>query len=340
MSSLDTKYAEAVKLYAETTRTQKDIAEACGVSLSGFRTYLCTHRRDLLLVRHRVSHCMPNDKLGGRTGQRVMAHEKYKKAIEACDSEEYLKFNISQIARLFGLNGTALANQLRMHYPDIFERREKERHRRGLNDNQHRGARPQAVRQYAEAVEMCRTTDLPIKEIAELCKVSFTGLRQHIQFYHQDIRRKRMKVREGNVRQTRKGKRNGNNGLHVPRPEVAEKYAQAVELYRTTDLAVEEIARREGLALPGLRFHLRAWHSDLMMERRGVNAEGEENPYEKLGSTKRYSKAVGCKYAEAIRLLREGNDSLREICRKLGLVYNSVGGFVRRNYPELLKKAD
>ena len=399
MSSLATKYAEAVKLYAETTRTQKDIAEACGVSLNGFRTYLCTHRRDLLLARHQVNKAS-KAKLGGKSGQRVMAHEKYKEAIEACDSEEYLKFNISQIARLFGLNGTALANQLRMHYPDIFERREKERHRRGLNDNQHRGARPQAIRQYAEAVEMYRTTDLTIKEIAELCKVSFTGFRQHVQFYHQDIRRKRMEVREKNVRQTRKGKRNGNNGLHVPRVEVAEKYARAVELYRTTDLSVEEISRREGLALPGLRFHLRVWHSDLMMERRGVNAEREENPYEKLGSTKRYSKAAGSKYAEAIRclkecdrsvcsvakeygfhpevfraylrehepeliaergmmqaangkrvkkssaekyaeairLLEEGHDSLKEICRKLGLVYNSVGGFVRRNYPELLKK--
>ena len=94
------------------------------------------------------------------------------------------------------------------------------------------------------------------------------------------------------------------------------------------------ISRREGLALPGLRFHLRAWHSDLIPEliaERGMM---------QAANGKRVKKSSAEKYAEAIRLLEEGHDSLKEICRKLGLVYNSVGGFVRRNYPELLKKVD
>ena len=176
------------------------------------------------------------------------------------------------------------------------------------------------------------------------------------------------------------------------------KYERAVELYRTTDRAVEEIAEQEGVSLSGFRYHLRTWHPELMMERRGVDASGEENPYERLKEVKRYSKAVSNKYAEAIRCLkesdrsvnevaktfglhgdvfrgylkehepelaasrgmvtsengkrvskksaekyaeairqfREGKESLKGICRRLGLVYNSVGGFVRRNYPELL----
>lgn len=398
MTIIHEKYAKALHLYTTTRQTQKAIAEACGVSVKGFRAYLYRYRRDMLMSRYEQGNSPANTKLGGKKGQGVVAHRKYKEAIEACDSEDYLKYNVSQIARHFGLNGTALANQLRMHYPDIFERREKERMKRGLNDNLHRGVRQQSIRQYAEAVEKYRTTDLTVKEIAEICKVSFTGLRQHLQFYHKDISKKRMVERERNARQTLKGKRSGNNALHIPRKEKVKKYERAVELYRTTDRAVEEIAEQEGVSLSGFRYHLRTWHPELMMERRGVDASGEENPYERLKEVKRYSKAVSNKYAEAIRCLkesdrsvnevaktfglhgdvfrgylkehepelaasrgmvtsengkrvskksaekyaeairqfREGKESLKGICRRLGLVYNSVGGFVRRNYPELL----
>ena len=65
-------------------------------------------------------------------GQRPETHAKYKEAIAACDSMEYIECNVSQIAREFGLDGTNLARQLRTHYPDVLEFRERERQRLGL----------------------------------------------------------------------------------------------------------------------------------------------------------------------------------------------------------------
>lgn len=44
------------------------------------------------------------------------------------------------------------------------------------------------------------------------------------------------------------------------------------------------------------------------------------------------------KYAEAIRLYETTPDSLKSIAARLGLVYKSLGGYVRRNHPEVLER--
>lgn len=72
--------------------------------------------------------------------QKPATHAKYKDAIEACGSMEYIRMNISQIAREFGLGAANLSRQLRTHYPELIEFRECERVRLGLNDNLPRGS--------------------------------------------------------------------------------------------------------------------------------------------------------------------------------------------------------
>lgn len=74
-------------------------------------------------------------------GQLPATRAKYRKAIEACDSMDYIDLNVSQIAREFGLDGTNLGRQLRTHYPGVIERREKVRERLGISDNLPRGIR-------------------------------------------------------------------------------------------------------------------------------------------------------------------------------------------------------
>ncbi len=44
------------------------------------------------------------------------------------------------------------------------------------------------------------------------------------------------------------------------------------------------------------------------------------------------------KYSETIRLYETTGESLKSIAARLGLVYNSVGGYVRRHYPELIRR--
>ena len=44
------------------------------------------------------------------------------------------------------------------------------------------------------------------------------------------------------------------------------------------------------------------------------------------------------KYAEAIRLYTTSTETLKSIAQRLGLNEKSVGGYLRRNYPELIRK--
>ena len=207
------KYREAVGLYGSTVLSVRAICARCGVSYAGFRSYLYKYRRDLLLSRHGVAVPSVSDaartRLRGCRGQTASARAKYGDAIAACGDAKYIEYNVSQIAHLFGLNPTGLSNQLRAHCPGLLERRERERQRLGLADNQQRGVRPWCREQYAAAVKLLRTTELTLPEVAEKCGVSFTGLRQHVCFYHKDLQQTRSELRERAKTQKRKRSRHG-----------------------------------------------------------------------------------------------------------------------------------
>ena len=44
------------------------------------------------------------------------------------------------------------------------------------------------------------------------------------------------------------------------------------------------------------------------------------------------------KYAEALNIYQTTSEPLKSIAQRLGLTYNSLGGFIRRNYPEAIEK--
>ena len=69
------------------------------------------HHRNLIIRRHSLTE-YANVKLRGCKGQTTSAHYKYKDAIAACDSTEYIEYNISQIARIFDVDCSSLASQL------------------------------------------------------------------------------------------------------------------------------------------------------------------------------------------------------------------------------------
>ena len=138
--TLHQKYAQAVTLYTSTERSLKDIAGECGVSATALGAYLRRYRRVLVLCCFGMEEdgC---SKAAGR--QTAPAHAKYKEAVAACDMMEYIDLNVSQVARKFRVDGTALANFMRTHYPDIPVRREALRRTLGINANIRRGARPE-----------------------------------------------------------------------------------------------------------------------------------------------------------------------------------------------------
>ena len=330
------KYREAVDLYGSTLLSVRAICARCGVSYAGFRSYLYKYRRDLLLSRHGVAVPSVSDaahtRLRGRRGQTAAARAKYGDALAACGDAKYIEYNVSQIAHLFGLNPTGLGNQLRAHCPGLLERRESERRRLGLADNQQRGQRPWCREQYAGAVELLRTTEMTVSEVAERCGVSFTGLRQHVCFYHKDLQQARSELRERAKTQKRKGHVTGSGRRHEPTAGSRERYREAVRLYRNTAMTIKEIAEKLGLNPFAFTSYLQTWHREDVFARRG--AEYREDAI--LSQTKQYKKPTAAKYAPAIERLRAENRPTSEIAAEFGLHPEPSGYDARFERPQRL----
>lgn len=251
----EAKYRPALELYATSDLSTVDICRWCEVSLSGFSRYVNTYHRHLMLERNGIR-CSPeeagNIKMNRRCGQRPETHAKYKEAIAACDSMDYIDYNVSQIAREFGLSGTNLGRQLRTHYPEVLEFRERARQRLGLDDGLPRGTRLWCKEQYAEAVEMLQADRyITVQDAAERCNVSYSGLEQHLIFYHKELVENRIKIRKQALKQQCKGKITGCGTLHAPTPEIVGKYAEALHLYRTTPMSARKIAKQTGVSIRG-----------------------------------------------------------------------------------------
>lgn len=334
----DEKYSEALKLYATTDMTIKQISLMCGVTRSGFANYIQRCHRDLMYRRHGLVTAAPANKMWNAKGQTPGTHKKYRDAILACDSVEYIDLNVSQIARKFNLEPTGLSNQLKTHFPEIIQRREEERRRRGIADNLHRGARPSAVVAYSEAVRLLAATDMTIEEVADLCDVSFTGLRQHLLLYHKDLVAARENKRIEGKKLPKVGKICGNGSIRKASDEDYRKFAEAVRLYRSTSLTMKDICAATGNNLQAFRNHMRVWHKNLMFERRGASISSDESDRSKLNRCKRYNPASAEKYAPAITRLKEGHKTVEEIAREYGFIPEVFRSYIKEHHFELWQK--
>lgn len=331
------KYREAIDLYRTTRLSCAEICRTCKVTVSGFQRYLSLYHRDLLLARYNIT-CSKEEasriKLPQLRGQLPATRAKYKDAIEACESLDYIEYNVSQIAREFGLNGTNLGRQLRTHYPGVIEWREKVRERLGLGDNLPRGTRRHCKEQYAKAVKLLRSDRyITVQEAADSCGVSYTGLEQHLLFYHKDLVRQRIKIREKAVGRKRKGDITGRGTLHAPSPETKEKYAEAVRLYSTTTMSALKIAKITGISRKRFYTYLHNWHMDLICKRKNI-------PYEEgmtidWSKVRKYNPATKEKYAEAIRRLKESELPTAQVAAEFGLHPECFRQYLKEHEPEL-----
>lgn len=132
------KYREAIELYRTTGLPVREICARTGVPFTAFRSFLHSCHRELMFARYGME-VAPEEaaatRLRKRSGQTAASRAKYGEAIRACDDIAYIEYNVSQIAYMFHLDPSGLGSQLRNHYPEIIERRERERHRLGVNDN-------------------------------------------------------------------------------------------------------------------------------------------------------------------------------------------------------------
>ncbi len=327
------EYSEAVSLYSTTRLSIKEICSCTGVEFKAFSSYLCRNHRGLILARHGLVEGLSGResiRLRGSKGQTTASHIKYREAIEAAGSLDYIEHNISQIARIFGVSPSGLSKQLHYHYPDVIPHRERERRRLRINDNVHRGMRAWCEEVYSEAVEMLRTTDLTLEEVAGLCNVTMSGLREHLTCYHKDlVRTRELKRRQAVGGEKLRGERTGTWTIHEPTAEKSGKYADAVELYRTTSMSLEDIAESQGVHKLSLGAYLRRWHPELIVERRGYE------PAAKLSGTKRYKKSTSDKYAKAIERLKTSDLSTQAVAKEFGLNPDVFRFYLKEHEPEL-----
>lgn len=331
------KYRQAIELYRTTELSCAEICRTCKVTVSGFQRYLSLYHRDLLLARYNIT-CSKAEasriKLPQLRGQLPATRAKYKEAIEACESLDYIEYNVSQIAREFGLNGTNLGRQLRTHYPGVIEWREKVRERLGLGDNLPRGTRRYCKEQYAKVVKLLRSDRyITVQEAADSCGVSYTGLEQHLLFYHKDLVKQRIEIREKAVGRKRKGDITGRGTLHAPSPETKEKYAEAVRLYSTTTMSALKIAKMTGISRKRFYTYLHNWHMDLICKRKNI-------PYEEgmtidWSKVRKYNPATKEKYAEAIRRLKESELPTAKVAAEFGLHPECFRQYLKEHEPEL-----
>lgn len=331
------KYREAIELYRTTRSSCAEISRTCKVTVSGFQRYLSLYHRDLLLARYDIT-CSKEEasriKLPQLRGQLPATRAKYKAAIEACESLDYIEYNVSQIAREFGLDGSNLGRQLRTHYPGIIEWREKVRERLGLCDNLPRGTRRYCKEQYAKAVELLRSDRyITTQEAAATCGVSYAGLEQHLLFYHKELVKRRIEIRGKAVKQQRKGEITGRGTVRAPSAETVKKYAEAVHLYSTTPMSASQIAKQTGVSKKNFYGYLHRWHLDLVCKRKNIPYE-EGKPIE-WSKIRKYNPATKAKYAEAIRRLKESGLPTAQVAAEFGLHPECFRQYLKEHEPEL-----
>lgn len=331
------QYHQAIEMYASTEISGREICRICGVTESGFRCYLTKYHRELLLARYAIL-CDKEEarhtKLGPLRGQLPATQIKYKAAIEVCSSMEHIELNVSQIARMFGLEGTNLGRQLRTHYPDIIEWREKTREWLGISDGLQRGTRRACKEQYAEALKLLRGNSyLTVQEVAYSCGLSYTGLEQHLLFYHKDLVKKRIRIREKALRSQRRGEITGRGTVHAPSQELVEKYAEAVQLFSTTPMSAAQIAKKTGVSRKGFYEHLQRWHLDLICRRKDVPYE-ERQPVD-WSQVRKYNPVTRAKYDEAISRLKEIGQPTALVAAEFGLHPETFRSYLKEHEPEL-----
>lgn len=335
------KYAQAVEMYASTDFSISRISKLCGVTAAGLSAHIGKYYRDLLCRRYGLSADdvdVQTVKVKQPKGQSLITYRKYKDAIAACQDLAYIEYNIAQIGRMFGHDGTSLASQLRFHYPDVIPLRERLRKRLGIADNTHRGVKPHCEKVYSEAVRLYRDTDMSLPEVAELCKVSAGGLSQHLRYYHKDVIEAKARKRNASKRKlgSRKpGRLAGNGNAYGPKPETVAKYAKALELYRTTGMTIAQIVAVTGVTKSGFAGYLHMWHRGDKLLRRGYRWDGESEP--DLRGTKHYLKSVAVKYAPAIESLRENPRPVSEVAAEFGHHPEVFRDYLKHHEPELYR---
>lgn len=108
----------------------------------------------------------------------------------------------------------------------------------------------------------------------------------------------------------------------------AAKYEAAIGSMKNNLRPVTQVAAEYGLNADTFRSYLWEHEPDLVAQCGMVKNE----------NGKYISRQAMEKYAEAVRLYETTTENLKSIAKRLGIVYNSLSGYIRRNCPDAKQK--
>ena len=272
-------------------------------------------------------------------GQHPETEAKYRDAIAACGNILYLNQTIADIARMYGLEQNCLSNQLKRHYPEIIPIRRELRVMKGYEKAGRYGLKESTQKNYAKAVEMLKDPSITVLRAAEKCGVSYSGLQQHLLFYHKDIADARMMTRcDALLKPLAVGDFTATGGIRVPRPGAVALYSPAVEMYKNTKLSIVEIARRCGISEHNFRAYIQRWHGDLMEQRRARVQKELEGKKKRAKINVSRSALAREKYLPSVELVKSGY-SVTDAAKKLNVNVDNLRSWLKFNFPELVETA-
>lgn len=121
------------------------------------------------------------------------------------------------------------------------------------------------------------------------------------------------------------------------------RYCAALELYRTTGMAVKEICKQTGTPVAAFRSYLRRCHRELLFARYGIAISPEEAVKTRLRRPSGQTAAAHAKYKEAVRACDDTayiEFNVSQIARLFCLSPSALGNQLRNHYPEILKRRE
>lgn len=322
------KYKDAIEACGKESYLQcnvSQIANMFGVAPSSLSQQLRKYYPEIIDWRER-ERCLRGCGDNRQRGARACSLKQYAEAVKHLLSTNE---TVRKTAAMFNVSYTGLREHLLLYHKELLERRSIIRIKaRGCkipgsltgNGTIHMASADQN-KKYEEAVNLYRTTALTLKEIAASTGVAPEGLGNYLRVWHRDLI---LQHRGIIVKYTR---RHSLSEIKRYRKSSAEKYAGAIELLKTTGASMAAVAQELGLNPEVFREYLHE-HEPELAAKFGMtrNSDG------KLISVRSMDK-----YKEAIEAYETTTEPLKEISARLGLKYNSVGGFVRRNRPDAIR---
>ena len=206
-----------MELYGSTALSSREICVRCGVSLKGFQCHIGRYHRHLILARYGINRS-PEEaadiRLEQLRGQLPATRAKYREAIEACDSMDYI-----------------VGKRIRIRRQAVRQQRKGKITGRGTLH----APKPETVALYAEALHLYRTTPMSARRIAAETKVSRKGFYEYLQKWHMDLvcRRKGIPYEEGRPVDWSK--------VRKYNPATKAKYAAAIDRLKESGLPTAKV---------------------------------------------------------------------------------------------------